>query len=78
MQTPLGGHFLRSVVLDSEFLQNLRGAPLAICVFGIRVFLNLRGTSLVMYHFGICFMQKPLGGHPLRFMTLGFVLCKNL
>ena len=38
MQTPLGGHFLRSVVLDFEFLQNLRGTPLAICVFGIREF----------------------------------------
>ena len=50
---------MRSVYLGSEFLQNLRGTPLAI------------------YDFGICFMQKPLGGRPLRFMILGFVLCKN-
>ena len=40
--------------------------------------LQCGGHTLVMYHFGICFMQKPLGGHPLRSVILGFKIYKTL
>ena len=40
--------------------------------------LQCGGHTLVMYHFGICFMQKPLGGHPLRSVILGSKIYKTL
>ena len=44
------------MILGFESLQNLKGAPLAICDFG----------------------KKPLGGHPLRSVTLGSEFLQNL
>ena len=80
--------------LELFYAKTFRGTPLAICVFGSEFsqgdtpcdvsFWNLfyaktfRETPHAIFDFGICFMQKPLGGRPLRFMILGFVLCKNL
>ena len=39
---------------------------------------NLRGTPLANHDFGVYFMQKPLGRHPLRFVILGSVFLQNL
>ena len=77
-KTPLGGHPLRSVILSSGFLQNLRGTPLAICDFGIYFMQNpLGGHPLRSVILGSVF-YNTLGGHPLRLVILESILCKNL
>ena len=78
MQNPLGGHPLRSVILGSVFLQNLRGTPLAIYDFGIYFMQKpLGGHPLRSVILGSVFFYKILGGHPLRFVILGSILCKT-
>ena len=53
--------------------ENLKETHLAIYnfsgLFYVKVF---RGAPLAIYDFRIYFMQKPLGGHPLRSVILGF------
>ena len=64
MQKPLGRHPLRSMILGFDIYKALGGHPLRSIYWGSEFLQNLRGTLVVMYHFGICFMQKPLGDTP--------------
>ena len=69
----------RYVILGFESLQNLKGAPLAICDFGKK---PLGGHPLRSVTLGSEFLQNlsgtPLALYDLRSGILQFVLCKNL
>ena len=55
-----------------------RGGERVEMILGSESFQNLRGTPFAIYDFGIYFMQKPLGGHPLRSVTVGSEVLQNL
>ena len=48
-----------------------KGLSLRFMILGSDVWKNLRGTPLTINDFGIRFLEKTLGGHPLRFVILG-------
>ena len=77
-KTPLGGHPLRSVILSSGFLQNLRGTPLAICDFGIYFMQKPLGRHPLRFVIlGSGFLQN-LRGTPLAIHDFGIYFMQNL
>ena len=55
-----------------------RGGERVEMILGSESLQNLRGTPFAIYDFGIYFMQKPSGGHPLRSVTVGSEGLQNL
>ena len=55
-----------------------RGGKRVEMILGSESLQNLRGTPFAIYDFGFYFTQKPLGGHPLRSVTVVLRVYKTL